>query len=125
MRVRPATCVMPLLVVLIAATASGDAWAQRTRDKARESHRDLVRRTPPAEAQRPHRGSASQRNALSDAVRRVERRTGGQVLSAEVVPYDGRDISRVKVVDSSGRVRVYLDDPVGNQRASRIRSDDN
>lgn len=117
---------MPLLVVLIAASASGDAWAQRTRDKARESHRDLLRRVPPAEAdRRPHRGTASQRHALSDAVRRVERRTGGQVLSAEVVPYDGRDISRVKVVDSSGRVRVYLDDPVGSSGPRRIRSDDN
>lgn len=49
--------------------------------------------------------------ALSDAVRRVERRTGGQVLSAERVPFDGRDVNRVKVVDSSGRVRVYMDDP--------------
>ena len=48
---------------------------------------------------------------LSDAVRRVERRTGGQVLSAERVPFDGRDVNRVKVIDSSGRVRVYMDDP--------------
>jgi len=49
--------------------------------------------------------------ALSDAVRRVERRTGGQVLSAERVPFDGRNVNRVKVIDSSGRVRVYMDDP--------------
>lgn len=53
--------------------------------------------------------------ALSDAVRRVERRTGGQVLSAERVPFDGRNVNRVKVIDSSGRVRVYMDDPQ-NQR---------
>jgi hypothetical protein len=51
--------------------------------------------------------------ALSDAVRRVERRTGGQVLSAERVPFDGRNVNRVKVIDSSGRVRVYMDDPQG------------
>lgn len=54
--------------------------------------------------------------ALSDAVRRVERRTGGQVLSAERVPFDGRNVNRVKVVDSSGRVRVYMDDPQSGRR---------
>jgi hypothetical protein len=54
--------------------------------------------------------------ALSDAVRRVERRTGGQVLSAERVPFDGRNVNRVKVIDSSGRVRVYMDDPQGQAR---------
>ncbi|MCE7032016.1 hypothetical protein LY625_05190 [Lysobacter sp. GX 14042] len=124
MSVRSSTCAASLLVVLIATTASGDAWAQRTRDKARESHRDLARRPPPARATEP-RGHASERQALSDAVRRVERRTGGQVLSAEMVPYEGRDISRIKVVDSSGRVRVYLDDPASNHGARRIRSDDN
>ncbi|GAB3098802.1 PepSY domain-containing protein [Lysobacter terrae] len=64
--------------------------------------------------------------ALSDAVRRVERRTGGQVLSAERVPFDGRNVNRVKVIDSSGRVRVYMDDPQGQgQREQRPRQDDN
>ncbi|HZH42771.1 MAG TPA: hypothetical protein VEY50_01615 [Lysobacter sp.] len=48
---------------------------------------------------------------LSDSVRRVERQTGGEVLSAERVPFEGRDLHRVKVVDANGRVRVYMDDP--------------
>ena len=63
---------------------------------------------------------------LSDAVRRVERRTGGQVLSAERVPFDGRDVNRVKVIDSSGRVRVYMDDPQprGEPRGARPSNDD-
>ncbi|WP_242524996.1 hypothetical protein [Lysobacter changpingensis] len=83
----------------------------------------------------PHRGDrgdrghgrASDRQALSDSVRRVERRTGGQVLSAERVPYDGRDVNRVKVVDSSGRVRIYMDDPQSRdrqQQENRTRRDD-
>ncbi|HEY5803836.1 MAG TPA: hypothetical protein VIT90_09110 [Lysobacter sp.] len=59
----------------------------------------------------------SDRRELSDSVRRVERRTGGQVLSAERVPYDGRDVNRVKVVDSSGRVRIYMDDPQTRDRS--------
>lgn len=50
-------------------------------------------------------------DALSDSVRRIERSTRGQVLSAERVPYDGRDVNRIKTVDSHGRVRVYMDDP--------------
>ncbi|QGW66794.1 hypothetical protein GOY17_03065 [Lysobacter soli] len=64
---------------------------------------------------------------MSDSVRRVERRTGGQVLSAERVPYDGRDVNRVKVVDSSGRVRIYMDDPQVRERQqqeNRTRRDD-
>lgn len=65
-----------------------------------------------------------QQDALSDAVRRVERRTRGQVLSAERVPYDGRDINRIKVVDDRGRVRVYMDDPQQPVRVPPTRGDD-
>ena len=50
-------------------------------------------------------------DGLSDSVRRIEQRTRGQVLSAEPVPYDGRNLNRIKVVDERGRVRVYMDDP--------------
>ena len=57
-------------------------------------------------------------DGLSDSVRRVEQRTRGQVLSAEPVPYDGRNLNRIKVVDERGRVRVYMDDPQqGSQQA--------
>ena len=52
-----------------------------------------------------------QQEALSDSVRRIERRTRGQVLSAERVPYEGRDLNRIKVIDENGRVRVFMDDP--------------
>ncbi|GAB3379503.1 hypothetical protein GCM10027432_04900 [Lysobacter fragariae] len=49
---------------------------------------------------------------MPDAVRRaVDRSGGGEVLSAERVPFDGHEVNRVKVVDSRGRVRVYMDDP--------------
>lgn len=53
----------------------------------------------------------NRRGSLSDAVRRVERDTRGEVLSAERVQYDGRDMHRVKVVDDRGRVRVFMQDP--------------
>jgi hypothetical protein len=50
-------------------------------------------------------------DALSDSVRRVERSTRSQVLSAERVPFDGRNVNRIKTIDASGRVRVIMDDP--------------
>lgn len=54
--------------------------------------------------------------ALAAAVRRVERSTGGRVLSAERVPYEGRSLSRIKVIDATGRVRIYMDDPNAGTR---------
>lgn len=50
-------------------------------------------------------------DALSDSVRKIERTTRSQVLTAERVPYDGRNVNRIKVIDDRGRVRVYMDDP--------------
>jgi len=61
--------------------------------------------------ERPQRSD----DALSDSVRRIERSTRGQVLSAERVPYDGRNVNRIKIVDDHGRVRVYMDDPQSQQ----------
>ncbi|MDI9238654.1 hypothetical protein QLQ15_06965 [Lysobacter sp. LF1] len=88
-----------VLLAALSATA-GTAWAQQGRGGGHERGGD----------DRGHQ-RGDDRQGLSDSVRRVERRTGGQVLSAERVPYDGRDVNRVKVVDSSGRVRIYMDDP--------------
>lgn len=56
--------------------------------------------------------------SLSDAVRRVQRETGGRILGAERVPYDGRDINRVKYMDDRGRVR-YMDDPAPSRDGPR------
>ena len=70
--------------------------------------------------QQPTQEGPSEHRALSDAVRRVERATNGQVLSAERVQFDGRDVNRVKIIDDRGRVRVYWDDPQSrNEREDR------
>ena len=69
---------------------------------------------PPQQDSPQDRGKARDNSSLSDAVRRIERNTRGEVLSAERVQYDGRDMHRVKVVDDQGRVRVFMQDP--NQR---------
>lgn len=111
----------PLLLVLsfaLAGGAAGIASAQAgpppQRDRGHQDH---------AQNERDRR-----RSELSDSVRRVERETRGQVLSAERLQYDGRELNRVKVVDGNGRVRVYVDDPAqrGGRRDgdARTRRDD-
>lgn len=64
---------------------------------------------------------ADQRRNLSEAVRRVQRRTGGQILGAEVIPFEGRNISRIKYMDERGRVR-YMDDPGPGERLRPVPS---
>ena len=64
---------------------------------------------PASRGERPAARTESDRS-LSDAVRHVQRTTGGHILGAERVPYDGRDINRVKYMDDRGRVR-YMDAP--------------
>lgn len=77
------------------------------------------RARPPRQQQRRHGD-----DPLSDSIRRIERRTRGQILSAERVPYDGRSVSRIKVVDEFGRVRVYVDDPQESAEPRTHRDDD-
>lgn len=98
---------LPLVLIAASLLAAGDASAQRA---------GLDVTSPaPRTAEAPHTSDrhdrTAEQRALSAAVRRVESQTGGQVLSAERIPFDGRDVSRIKVVDASGRVRVYMDDP--------------
>jgi hypothetical protein len=72
---------------------------------------------PPQDAEpaRPQRD-----DSVSDAVRRIERANRGQVLSAERMQYDGRDVTRIKVVDDEGRVRIYMDDPQPSSNSRAI-----
>jgi len=88
-----------VLLLAVACALPALAWAQSA---------------PPPEQQEPaapQPRSQSSAASLSDAVRRAQRETGGQVLGAERVQYDGRDINRVKVRDDRGRVRYMDDDP--------------
>lgn len=125
---RPAARLASIVLSFAALLVAGNAMAQlrgvlpervsMAQDRGRGADRDEDRRPPWGHDRRG--GDA----ALAEAVRRVERRTGGQVLSAERVPYDGRDVSRVKVVDASGRVRVYMEDQPGRGPDPRTRGDD-
>lgn len=55
------------------------------------------------------------KSSLTDSVRRVERQTGGEVLSAEPMQRDGRQVNRVKVLTNDGRVRVVQVDTLQNR----------
>lgn len=105
-RRQAAPLTLAFAVACAMATVAAPAWAQGQPQQA-----------PPQQQERP-----SDHRALSDAVRRVERATNGQVLSAERVQFDGRDVNRVKIIDDRGRVRVYWDDPQ-SRRAERERQD--
>lgn len=109
-RRRPPTLkLLTIAILAVLPVLSAQAGAQ-SQDRGRAQQRD--------DSRDDNQGSRDSRSSLSDAVRRVERDTRGEVLSAERVQYDGRDMHRVKVVDDQGRVRVFMQDP---QR----RADDN
>ncbi len=104
------------LLAALSASASA-AWAQSGRGGQRERPE-----TPPVRLEEPRPPSRAQSSSsLSDAVRRVQRETGGQVLGAERVQFDGRDINRIKVIDDRGRVRYMDDDPQRTRDSSERR----
>ncbi len=82
-----------LLFLLLAGSAA--AWAD----------------APERNAPRDRPQAKDQREDLPDSVRRVERETGGEVLRAEPMQRDGREVYRIKVLTADGRVRVMQDDP--------------
>jgi len=79
-----------IVVALIACIATGgsEAWADR-----------YQQRMDPREG------------GLPASVRRIQRETGGQVLRAQPIQRDGREVYRVKVLTPQGRIRVVEEIP--------------
>jgi len=100
---RPTLKLLAIALLAILPSLSAIAGPQQSQRAARDRDRGAEQRLEDAAADR--------RDSLSDAVRRVERDTRGEVLSAERVQFDGRDMHRVKVVDDHGRVRIFMQDP--------------
>ena len=94
------TRLIQLLFVSMILIGTGTVWAQ----------------SPPSNA--PQALAKGTRSTLPDSVRRVERQTGGEVLRAEPMQRDGREVYRLKVLTADGRIRVVQDDP-GEQPAAR------
>ena len=59
---------------------------------------------------------AAEAGQLPESVSRIERETGGRVLSAEPRQRGGREMNRIKVYTPEGRVRVMWDDPQRERR---------
>ncbi len=106
----PRTLTLTVLAVALVGVALPAAAQQGRGDRPPQA----------AEPARPQRD-----DSVSDAVRRIERANRGQVLSAERMQYDGRDVTRIKVVDDEGRVRIYMDDPQPASEPRRPSRDDN
>ncbi len=133
---------LPTALILIAAAMAAEAMAQPVRGpgegvaRAAMAQRalDAAQRADAPPGERPQMDmprdarppqSRQEVRSLSDAVRTVQRRTGGQILGAERVPYEGGVITRIKYMDDRGRVR-YMDDPgATSERRSRPRRADN
>ena len=93
----------PLLVMLVLFAAFA-AQAQPSRDQK-----------PTAQ----DKGNIQDRDqALPASVRRVERETGGEVISAEPVQRNGREVYHLKVLTPNGRVRMVQEDPQDQRRDS-------
>ena len=101
--------------VLVAGPGVLVASAQQPQRQEAQRGGESAMRAMEAQQMAPSRGGE---RSLSDAVRRVQRETGGRILGAERVPYDGRDINRVKYMDDRGRVR-YMDDPAPSRVGPR------
>jgi len=104
-RRRPPTLKLLTIAIMAVLPALAAQAGPQSQDRGRSQQRDDNR------GDRDQGNRQDSRSSLSDAVRRVERDTRGEVLSAERVQYDGRDMHRVKVVDDQGRVRVFMQDP--------------
>lgn len=61
--------------------------------------------------------AANDRNRLPETVNRIERETGGRVLSAERRTRGGREVNRIKVYTPEGRIRILWDDPARDRDA--------
>jgi hypothetical protein len=106
-----------IALVLLASVFAGSTFAQQP-EPASPPHgaRPSMQAIPESRA--------SRHNSLSDSVRRVRSETGGQVLSAERMQFDGRDINRVKYYDDRGRVRYREEAEQSRRQApSRPRRD--
>jgi hypothetical protein len=110
----------PLFLLLLLGATGGPtaAWAQtQDRDQGRQGGGSERQESDAREWRAMPRSQRS--SSLSDTVRRVQRETGGQVLGAEQVQFDGRDINRVKVLDKHGRVRYMDEDPQRRRESAR------
>lgn len=112
-----------MLLPLAAAVAlAASAPAQAQRQAADRGERSVVDgRVGQAAMDRRGGRHELRHDSMADSIRYLRRSNRGQVLSAERMHSEGREINRIKMVDDRGRVRVFEDDPQ-RRRSQRPRS---
>lgn len=110
-----------LLPVALAAGLCAPAHAQRQPPPERSERVADARAAQPTVDRRMAGRQERRQDSMADSIRYLRRSNRGQVLSAERMHSDGREINRIKMVDDRGRVRVFEDDPQ-RRRSQRQRS---
>lgn len=59
-----------------------------------------------SQAKPPKAYTADNDQSLSHAVKKVKKRTGGRVLSADTIDKNGHQLHRIKVLLPNGKVRI-------------------
>lgn len=99
-----------LLLLPVAAALALCAPAQAQRQPERADRAPGARAAHP-QAERMAGRQERRHDSMADSIRYLRRSNRGQVLSAERMHSEGREINRIKMVDDRGRVRVFEDDP--------------
>jgi len=115
----PLRDLLMLLPLAAALALCAPAHAQRQPADRGERIADSRAGQPPVD----RRGGRHElrQDSMADSIRYLRRSNRGQVLSAERMHSEGREINRIKMVDDRGRVRVFEDDPQ-RRRGQRQRS---
>jgi len=115
---RVSLVLLPLFAAAVLAGSPAQAQRQAERSEgvaeARGPGQQARQRQEPARARQERRD-----DSMADSIRHVRRANRGQIIAADRMHSNGRQINRIKLVDERGRVRVIEDDP---QRRSRQRS---
>jgi len=110
-----------LLPSLVAVTLAGSpAFAQLQAERGERAPQARASQ----QARQAQQGRQERRqDSMADSIRHVRRANRGQIIAADRMHSNGREINRIKLVDERGRVRVIEDDPQ-RRRRQRSRGDD-
>jgi len=87
-----------LVILACLAMVGTAAWADRYQQRMDPNQQRMERMD-------------SRDGGLPASVHRIQRETGGQVLKAQPIQRDGREVYRVKVLTPQGRIRVVEEIP--------------
>lgn len=66
----------------------------------------LILTSPCSQAKPPYAATEAREQSLSQVVRKIKKRTGGRILSADTTNKKGQKFHRVKVLLPNGKIRI-------------------